>query len=150
MTYKEFVDYCSLQEEKPQYTSKFIMKYQQTNSGVNSYLHKAIVDGHIIHRCEGEPNQRWHLLESWYPEIKDVDVKVKSWCGLRCPELLLWIAEVSGQKDKVRRVVERILEDDSYSENDFIARNRMVQYIKKEIQWDDVMTYIGDHFKDNM
>lgn len=144
MIYREFIEYCSSKEDKPEHTTKFIKRYQQTNSGNCTYLHEAIIQGKMIYKCKGEPNQKWHLLESWYKynaeEISDKPITY--WCGLRCPELLLWIAEVSGQKENVKRVVEEILSNSIYEANDGEARREMVRYIKKEIKWTEIVNYI--------
>ncbi len=153
MTYKEI--YCFLsddnRESKPEHTTRFISRYQQTSSGNGTYLHKAIEDGVMIYKLEGEPNQKWHFNYSWYkcktndnPGFKDE--KVRSWCSLRCPELLLWIAEVCGQQDKVKEVVDEILSNDNiYANNDFIARNKMVSLIKNKIQWSDIEKFIDNN-----
>lgn len=68
---------------------------------------------------------------------------------MRCPELLLWIAEVSGQKKKVKRVVEEILKNSIYEENDREARRNMVKYIKKEIRWTEIVSFIKEYNENN-
>lgn len=147
MIYREFIEYCSFQEEKPEHTTKFIKRYQQLNSGNGTYLHEAISQGKMIYKCEGEPNQKWHLLESWYEYNKEEisDKPITAWCGLRCPELLLWIAEVAGQKENVKKVVEEILNNNIYKENDREARRNMVKYIKKEISWTEIVSFIKEY-----
>lgn len=144
MIYSEFIEYCSHQEEKPEYTTRFIKQYQQFNSGNGTYLHEAILKGKMIFRLEGEPNQKWHLLSAWYPDKKEKISKksVTEWCGLRCPELLIWIAEVSGQKEKVKSIVEEILKNDTYKANDGKARRKMVNYIKETINWTEIANHI--------
>lgn len=144
MIYREFIEYYKQQEERPKNTTEFIRRYQQLNSGKGTYLHNAIVEGKMIYKCEGEPNQKWHLLNSWYPNKKEKisEKNVTEWCGLQCPELLLWIAEVSGQKEKVKYVVEKILNDDSYKANDGKARREMVKFIKAEIKWKEILNFI--------
>lgn len=146
MIYREFIEYCRLQEEKPEHTTKFIKRYQQLNSGNGTYLHEAISQGKMIYKCEGEPNQRWHLLNSWYQYKKEKisEKQITDWCGLQCPELLLWIAEVAGQKENVKEVVEEILNNNIYKENDREARRGMVRYIKKEIKWTEIVNYIEE------
>jgi len=149
MIYREFIKYCEKQEEKPQNTTEFIKTYQQQNSGKGTYLHNAIVEGKMIYKCEGEPNQKWHLINSWYSDRKD-DISekcVRAWCGLQCPELMIWIAEVSGQKDKVEKVVKHILKDEAgtYKSNDGDARRNMIKYIKDEIKWKDIVSFIEEN-----
>ena len=151
MIYSEFIEYCRQQEDKPKYTTEFIKQFQQINSGNGTYLHEAIVQGKKIYKCDGEPNQKWHLLESWYEYNKEKisDKTITAWCGLRCPELLLWIAEVSGQKEKVKRVVEEIFKNSIYEENDREARRNMVKYIKKEIRWTEIVSFIKEYNENN-
>lgn len=146
MRYTDFIEYCKHQEEKPENTTKFIKRYQQLNSGKGTYLHTAIVEGKMIYKYEGEPNQKWHLLSAWYPDKAEImsDKNVTEWCGLQCPELLLWIAEVSGQKEKVKNIVEEILNDNIYDANDAKARRKMVRLIKNQINWTEIVNYIMD------
>lgn len=149
MLYRDFIEYCSRQKEKPENTTKFIKQYQQLNSGKGTYLHEAIVHGIMIYKCEGEPNQKWHLLKSWYPNKEKTisEKEITEWCGLQCPELLLWIAEVAGQKEKVKKVVNTILHDSEhlYKENDREARRAMVKLIKETIEWKDIVSFIEEH-----
>lgn len=57
-----------------------------------------------------EPNQKWHLLISWYAykiimDVYDVEIgdarrlkentEVNNWCGVKCPELCLWMQEAA-------------------------------------------------------
>lgn len=149
MIYKDFIKYFRTQIEKPKNTTEFIKRYQQINSGKNTYLHEAIIQGKKIYKCEGEPNQKWHLLYAWYPAMENVlsEQRVTSWCKLQCPELLLWIAEVSGQEQKVQDVVSRILDDKKYEANDAEARREMVQLIKSTIDWNDIIEYIEGKIK---
>lgn len=149
MKYNCFIEYCKRQDCKPTHTTKFIQRYQQTNSGKGTYLHNAIIKGHIIYKIDGEPNQKWHLIESWYPSKKEQysEENVTKWCGLNCPELLLWIAEVSGQCRKVEILVNKFLEDKEgiYKNNDRVARAAMVGEIKKEIFWDKIIEHINNN-----
>lgn len=144
MIYKDFIIYFEKQEEKPQFTTEFIKRYQQRNCSKNTYLYEAKMHGKEVCKEKGEPDQKWHLLSSWYKYKKSEisNEEVDRWCNLRCPELLLWIAEVSGQRDKVKYVVKSILDDDYFKANDGKVRNKMVNLIKENIKWDDIINYI--------
>lgn len=152
MIYREFIEYFKQQEEKPKNTTRFIEQYQQINSGKGTYLHETILCGKMIYKGEGEPNQKWHLLNAWYQNREETiaEKSVTEWCGLQCPELLLWIAEVSGQKEKVKDIVNVILEDNDnvYEANDRNARRKMIQLIKSEIKWTDIEDFIKNHKSD--
>lgn len=149
MIYREFIKYCEKQEEKPQYTTKFIKQYQQRNRSGNTYLYEAKMQGKEVCKEKGEPDQKWHLLSSWYKykELEICDKEIDQWCNFRCPELLIWIAEVSGQEDKVKEVVEMMIDSDIYKANDGVARNKMVKLIKDEIEWIDILNYVEFNLK---
>lgn len=151
MKYKDFIKYFENKEEKPAFTNSFIKEYQQTNSGKGTYLHEAIIQGKMIYKSMGEPNQKWHLTESWYRcKIKDnpafADMEVRSWCGLSCPELMLWIAEVCGQKEKVEKLVTEEFIKNEYKNNDRAARNAMIRVIKNAIKWTDIMDVVEEKY----
>lgn len=57
-----------------------------------------------------EPNRKWHLLIFWYAykiimDVYDVEIgdarrleentEVNNWCGVKCPELCLWMLEAA-------------------------------------------------------
>ena len=69
-------------------------RYRQKRGG---YIKRA-KDEHIeINIIKAEPNQKWHLLTSYYDELSDCKKDAKhSYNRLLCPELLLWIAEAAG------------------------------------------------------
>lgn len=154
MKYKEFIDCYRNKEEKPKHTNRFIKNFQQTNSGKRTYLNEAILQGKMIYKKEGEPNQKWHLINSWYEnKVKEnrnfENQEVCAWCRLSCPELMLWIAEVSGQQEKVKSLVdmfERTLIIDGNVKNDRESRSEMVKEIKKKIKWQEIIDYINKQY----
>ena len=100
-TNKDLCNFYICKEEHYENTDRFIKKYQQTNASKKSYLAFAIESGHMIYKSLAEPNQKWHFIESWYKsKIMTVDnfdeKRAIKWCGLRCPELLIWMAEAAG------------------------------------------------------
>ena len=144
-TNKDLCNFYICKEEHYENTDRFIKKYQQTNASKKSYLAFAIESGHMIYKSLAEPNQKWHFIESWYKsKIMTVDnfdeKRAIKWCGLRCPELLIWMAEAAGVE--VSDVVDELLSNEKYVSNDTVARQTMVQYIKQEIQWDMILEKI--------
>ena len=144
---KDVYKFYENKEEHYPNTDNFIHEYQQRNVSKESYLAYAIETGHMIYRRMGEPNQKWHLLESWYhrkqsdnPDFSNQ--KVTSWCNLTCPELLIWMAEAAGL-DGVEDVVKEILNDDIYSSNDRFARNKMSSRIKEKLAWEMIVNKIA-------
>ena len=75
-------------------SDEFIEGYQQKNGGYITYAKKT---GHIIYPKLKEPNQKWHLFESYCPyklkDKKSTNFKIGT---IKCPELLLWMAEAAG------------------------------------------------------
>lgn len=65
--------------------------YQQKRGG---YIHFAYTTGQIVDYTQAEPNQWWHLIESWCNRSKP---NHKFSRRIRCGELYFWMAEVSGE-----------------------------------------------------
>lgn len=63
----------------------------------NGYIRKAKNEGKIDETTR-KVSQKWHLFYSYLPGYEDRDAP-KCYNRLRCPELLLWIAEASGVND---------------------------------------------------
>jgi len=82
-------------------SDKFIEQYQQLSGG---YLDYALKTGHCINRSLHEPNQKWHLLESWFlqtvAEKEETSLEKINTKGFKCPELLLWMAEAAGVEEE--------------------------------------------------
>lgn len=85
-------------EEHYPISDDFVKGYQQKDKG---YIDVAANEGLLIDKSVAEPNQKWHLLVSYYLlNIKNNDLKYinqeNSCTQLKCPELLLWMAEAAG------------------------------------------------------
>lgn len=96
----------------------------------SGYIKKAYNCGMDINTEKAEPNQKWHLLNSYYGvnedgfdiNDKELDKDADIWCmgnietgkggpGLKCPELLLWIAEAAGVNiEKAKVEAEKLCE----------------------------------------
>ena len=94
-------------EEHYPISDEFIENYQQLyrKNDHFSYLVVAEQTNHPICPQQHEPNQKWHLYESYFPlqlfnEGGNPDFKTN---GFRCPELLLWMAEAAGIEDGIVR-----------------------------------------------
>ena len=93
--------YCKKNEHYP-ISDEFIKKYQQKATG-NSYIDTAYDTGHTVSAEQCEPNQKWHLFEAYISltfkkEGENVVVDIGQ---LKCPELLLWMAEAAGIDDEI-------------------------------------------------
>ena len=71
-------------------SDKFIEKYQQKDDGYITYAKET---GHLVDASLHEPNQKWHLFESYFickliEKEGDADFNIGSF---KCPELLLWM-----------------------------------------------------------
>lgn len=93
--------YCKKNEHYP-ISDEFIKKYQQKPTG-KSYIDTAYDTGHIVFARQCEPNQKWHLIEAYISlTFKDEDENfVVNIRQLKCPELLLWMAEAAGIDDEI-------------------------------------------------
>lgn len=74
-------------------------KYMQTSGG---YIKIAAAQGIARSPQTAEPNQKWHLLESYLPVV-EASGSVEVGPRIVCPELLLWMAEAAGiDEEQVR------------------------------------------------
>jgi len=118
--------YCEKNEHYP-ISDEFMKKYQQKSGGYIKFAHKT---GHTVSAEQCEPNQKWHLFESYISRtFEDEGENVVVHIGkLKCPELLLWMAEAAGideeivteAKEAAASEIDRIREEDpdsSYSED---------------------------------
>jgi len=71
--------------------------YQQINTGYIARAKQDIEKGVKIDYREAEPNQWWHLIES-YCENTEHDVKFTR--RIQCGELIFWMAEVANCVDE--------------------------------------------------
>lgn len=81
-------------------SDEFIKKYQQKSGGYIKFARKT---GHTVSAEQCEPNQKWHLFEAYISyrlKVNGGDAKARMG-KLKCPELLLWMAEAAGIDDDI-------------------------------------------------
>lgn len=100
MTGLELTNFYYNKDEHYPISDSFIENYQQKDGG---YIAFAIQTGHKVDRKTHEPNQKWHLLESYIlVKIIQTNGNINFKLGvLKCPELILWMAEAAGIDDKI-------------------------------------------------
>jgi hypothetical protein len=138
MTYEEIIEYYKDKPEHLSISDCFVKAgYQQASGGYIKYAAKV---GKTIDFKIAEPDQRWHLIESYALRrlkkykagvIKD---NVFRYHRLKCPELLLWMAEAAGVDKSTIQTAEqqaRRLIDSGVPQ----ARNRAGELILKRIPW---------------
>lgn len=94
ITVMDLVCFFHNKQEHYPISSSFIEEYRQKSGG---YIQFALETGHPIDADSHEPNQKWHLLESYcmYRMAKEKTAELTV-LGFKCPELLLWMAEAAG------------------------------------------------------
>jgi len=80
--------------------------YQQANTGYITLAKKDKDKGVKIDYREAEPNQWWHLIES-YCENTEPDIKFTR--RIQCGELIFWMAEVANCVDK--SIMQKLVDD---------------------------------------
>lgn len=123
--------------------------YGQTEGEYFNYAKKNKID---INPSVAEPNQKWHLLVSYY----DYKVKFKKFNmntsssleRIYCPQLMLWIAEVAGLNIEALKEAKRkaiIFEKEKKcTDCKFFNSNKFFQNLKKEVlveslHWYEIM-----------
>lgn len=81
-------------------SDEFIEKYQQKEGGYITYAYET---NHLIDASKHEPNQKWHLMESYFiTKLIGNHGEINFSNGIfKCPELLLWMAEAAGVDEKI-------------------------------------------------
>jgi len=101
MELHEFIEFFKDKNEHYKVSDEFATqeKYVQKRGG---YIAMARRHGLERNIADAEPNQKWHLLVSYYDEAEDSkkDARV-CYNRLFCPELLLWIADAAGIEPKI-------------------------------------------------
>ena len=104
VTNRDVIAFYNSKNDHYKFSDEFIKGYRQKGGAYISYANEL---GESTDMSQAEPNQRWHLLVSYY-EINLTDGKLnlddaaRCWemaarnNGLLCPELLLWMAESAG------------------------------------------------------
>lgn len=145
MEMQEFIDFFTDKNDHYEISDSFGRdeRYRQKRGG---YIKKA-KDTHIeINIKKAEPNQKWHLLTSYYDELSDCKKDAKDcYNRLLCPELLLWIADAAGIDseivDKVATKAREIIDSGA----DGRLRNKAGKEItKKIIPWEMIEEKIKD------
>lgn len=137
MTNREVIEFYSNKNEHYSLSDEFVKKHQQYRGGYIDFAKKC---GKLVDKRLAEPNQKWHLLESYYRQkLKEgkihMDADAKCWSvnwqsgGFKCPELLLWMAEAAGINIKEAKKATEIL----YANNKRAEAHKM---IKKLITWE--------------
>lgn len=123
-----FIDYFRDKKTHYNISQSFVQDgYGQKSGG---YINLAKQKGILC------PNQKWHLLTAYYDELTDDEKCTKSYRDLKCPELLLWIAEAASVnlelvEDAAKKAKEIIDSGDSG-----YLRNTAGYKIKTIITWE--------------
>ncbi len=141
MTISEFMNFLDKKNEHYPISDEFIKKYQQSPASINGYVYYAWETGRVIHKEIAEPNQKWHFFESYIlrllndKKISLDDPAEKIYGRIKCPELLLWIAEASCiEEDKVKKASKEA--QSTIESNIKFARNVAGRKIRTIITWD--------------
>lgn len=109
---------CFFADKKEHYSisDKFIFNYQQKSTDNNSYIRFALDTGHIICEKIAEPNQKWHLMEAYLLQnllIHGAEyLDKKNTLGrIKCPELLLWMAEAANVSKEVVEMASNVAKE---------------------------------------
>lgn len=100
----EVISFFHDKKEHYPISDEFIENYQQYDDGRDfSYITYAHRTDHMIDPQMHEPNQKWHLYESYmiYKIIEargNTDFRIRAF---KCPELLLWMAEAAGVESSI-------------------------------------------------
>lgn len=99
-----------------------------------------------------EPNQKWHLLISWYAykiimDIYDLEIvnasrlkenkRVFNWCNVKCPECCLWMFEAAYDNETI--TLEHILM--MYAEAVEMRQKKRTKF--SDIYWEKVLLVIS-------
>lgn len=142
MTIKEWMELLEDKEEHYPISDEFIKSYQQSPVNKNGYVYYAWEIGRVICRELAEPNQKWHFLESYLSiAIKQGKLQLNDDAGkcykkLKCPELLLWIAEAVGIDSEVINKASRRSREIIDSGTNGRSRNKAgIEIANKIIPW---------------
>lgn len=96
----ELIKFYDDKKEHYPISDEFIKNYQQKDG---PYIDHAGKTGHTVSAEQCEPDQKWHLFVAYIPDrLKrnggDAEARVGT---LKCPELLLWMAEAAGIDDEI-------------------------------------------------
>lgn len=137
MTLDEFCDFFKNKKTHYQKSDDFVIQgYGQKSGG---YIECAEFKEIEIDSEKAEPNQKWHLLESYYRKANGKKDAKRCYGYLLCPELLLWIAEAAGFDiaEVSKEAIQIIDSEEKY------ARNKAGRKIKEKITWEMLEDKIG-------
>jgi len=127
MTFGEIIEFYEGKKKHYCISDSFVKSgYQQKKGGYIDYAKKA-------YSKEVEPSQKWHFIEA-YASKKDRDDKFY-YGRLKCPELLLWMAEAAGVDIEIIKQAEKKAMD-VINKGEPRARNAAGKAIRGTIPWD--------------
>lgn len=88
-------------------------------------------------------SQCWHLKESYLPGYEDKDAR-RCYGYLRCPELLLWIAEVCGVDDRTLKDASKEARLIIDAQGNGRARGKAASAIRAIIPWSEIEAKIQE------
>lgn len=131
MTIKDLKCFYEKKQEHYPISDSFVKDgYGQQRNG---YIKRAKKDNLEINYKNAEPNQKWHLLHSYFPGLKD-DLDVQTVYRIVCPELLLWMAEASEIDPEIIMQAEQKARATIDKQNGY-TRNYAGREIKNIITW---------------
>lgn len=114
MTGEDLLKIYANKSEKYSLSTEYMINYHQKDGGYIDYATKI---NKLIKFDEGEPNQKWHFLVSYYDYLVKGN-KLESWkkrtandiyTCLKCPELKLWMLEAVGfDKNRIKTLIGKI------------------------------------------
>lgn len=141
MTLQEFKEKLADAKEHYQIVDSFVKDYRQSMKNRNGYVYFAKINNRVIDKSIGEPNQKWHFFDSYLgrAEYKDLTDAKLIYNRLKCPELLLWIAEAVGiEKEIVKEAAKEAAKIIDAGSNGR-ARNRAGDLIRKKyFTWETI------------
>lgn len=141
MKVNEFMKHYEGKNEHYPISDEFVKKYQQSHDNKKGYVHYAMEQGLLVCKEKAEPNQKWHLSEAYMQELLEKeqiqsndDAKTR-YNNLKCPELLLWIAEAAGVDSEIIAEAARKASETIDKGTNGYSRIAACGEIKKIIRW---------------
>lgn len=142
MTIAEWMKILANKKEHYPISDEFVKFYQQSPLNKDGYVYLAWETGHVICREIAEPNQKWHFFESYIlilitqGKLQLSDDAEKCYKKLKCPELLLWIAEAAGiESEKINEAAKVARDIIDYGTNGRARNTAGIKIVKEIIPW---------------